>query len=389
MMMETAVYTREFLFAQELRDQGALGRIQFLRGAHYQDMEGWPGYWVGLPPMWYATHAVSPLLALAGTRACGALLWLRPDAARSCADSTATPSRSRRPSSSWRSRTSRPRSRAPCSTGRGVQESFDVYGENACFEWQQTGPRSRCCSSEPVVPEKNRSQHQPARTCRLAATGCPRGSATRPGVNATSEHTHISFHAGRRPRRLAPAPGSRVRPQHRGRPPTGDRRRDGGELVRSRYLRARVGPARRRGGNRAVLRRRLSFPLRGSSVLLPWAGLRLTSAPRRVILPSASLHPSAEVRKMGRRVWLAVAVLLAVVCGIVGRPCMAQTAPFVAFPQSADLFTVTRSDGAYLELGFVGWGRTGPTSASTATCTRTRARRRRQHGAGDAPRRRR
>src|SRR5438309_8588743 len=34
MMMETAIYTREFLFVRELRDTGKLGRIQFMRGAH-------------------------------------------------------------------------------------------------------------------------------------------------------------------------------------------------------------------------------------------------------------------------------------------------------------------------------------------------------------------
>jgi len=66
MMMETAVYTRQFLYAKELMEKGVFGRLQFLRGAHYQDMECWPPYWAGLPPMWYATHAVAPLLALAG-----------------------------------------------------------------------------------------------------------------------------------------------------------------------------------------------------------------------------------------------------------------------------------------------------------------------------------
>ena len=40
-----------------------------LRGCHYQDMEYWPSYWLGLPPMHYGTHAISPLLKLAGTRA--------------------------------------------------------------------------------------------------------------------------------------------------------------------------------------------------------------------------------------------------------------------------------------------------------------------------------
>ncbi len=64
MMMETVVYAREYLFAKELYDKGELGRIQFLRGSHQQDMEGWPNYWPGLPPMWYATHCVSPCLAI-------------------------------------------------------------------------------------------------------------------------------------------------------------------------------------------------------------------------------------------------------------------------------------------------------------------------------------
>ena len=59
---QTAVYTREYLFVNEMVQNGALGAIQFLRGAHYQDMENWPSYWMGLPPMYYATHAISPLL---------------------------------------------------------------------------------------------------------------------------------------------------------------------------------------------------------------------------------------------------------------------------------------------------------------------------------------
>ena len=67
MMMETVVYSREYLFVKELYDKGELGRIQFLRGSHQQDMDGWPDYWPGLPPMWYATHCVSPCLAILST----------------------------------------------------------------------------------------------------------------------------------------------------------------------------------------------------------------------------------------------------------------------------------------------------------------------------------
>ena len=64
MMMETVVYAREFLYISELYRKGTLGKIQFLQASHQQDMDGWPNYWPGLPPMWYATHCVGPMLAL-------------------------------------------------------------------------------------------------------------------------------------------------------------------------------------------------------------------------------------------------------------------------------------------------------------------------------------
>jgi predicted dehydrogenase len=64
MMMETVVYSREFLFMKELHEKGELGKLQFLQASHQQDMDGWPGYWPGLPPMHYATHCVGPVLGL-------------------------------------------------------------------------------------------------------------------------------------------------------------------------------------------------------------------------------------------------------------------------------------------------------------------------------------
>ncbi|MEO5891377.1 MAG: Gfo/Idh/MocA family oxidoreductase [Ferruginibacter sp.] len=64
MMMETVVYAREFLFMKELYEKGELGNIQFLKASHQQDMDGWPNYWPGLPPMHYATHCVGPVLGL-------------------------------------------------------------------------------------------------------------------------------------------------------------------------------------------------------------------------------------------------------------------------------------------------------------------------------------
>lgn len=68
MLMETTLYTYQFLYVKELLKKGEMGRIQFLRGCHYQDMSGWPSYWDGLPPFWYGTHALSPILVLSGSR---------------------------------------------------------------------------------------------------------------------------------------------------------------------------------------------------------------------------------------------------------------------------------------------------------------------------------
>ena len=56
-MMETAVYTYQFLYAKEMLQHGELGRIQLLKGAHYQNMDNWPSYREGLPPMHYVTLA--------------------------------------------------------------------------------------------------------------------------------------------------------------------------------------------------------------------------------------------------------------------------------------------------------------------------------------------
>jgi predicted dehydrogenase len=65
-MAETVVFSREYLFMKEKLDKGELGKLQYLQASHQQDMDGWPGYWPGLPPMWYATHCVGPMVGLAG-----------------------------------------------------------------------------------------------------------------------------------------------------------------------------------------------------------------------------------------------------------------------------------------------------------------------------------
>jgi predicted dehydrogenase len=65
MFMETTAYEREYLYIKELYDSGRMGQIQYMTCAHYQDMEGWPSYWDGFPPLMHPTHAVTPCFLLA------------------------------------------------------------------------------------------------------------------------------------------------------------------------------------------------------------------------------------------------------------------------------------------------------------------------------------
>lgn len=155
MMMETVVYSREFLYVKEMLETGELGRLQFLRGAHHQDMSGWPEYWEGLPPMHYATHAVSPLLALSQRKA----------AAVSCLGSgrIAEPLQSRYGSpfavesahiALEGGELAAEVSRSLFDTAREYVESFDVYGSKASFEWAQTE------AGQPVVFHGEKPHHQ-------------------------------------------------------------------------------------------------------------------------------------------------------------------------------------------------------------------------------------
>ena len=138
MMMETAIYTREFLFVRELRDTGKLGRIQFMRGSHQQEMAGWPGYWEGLPPMHYATHAVSPCLALVRGEAeyvsCFGSGRIEDRLVAKYGSPFAVES------ALFKVRSQQLAfevTRSLFETSRQYRESFDVYGDKMAFEWAQ------------------------------------------------------------------------------------------------------------------------------------------------------------------------------------------------------------------------------------------------------------
>jgi len=198
MMMETAVYTRQFLFAQDLARRGAFGRIQFLRGAHYQDMERWPPYWAGLPPMWYATHAVAPLLAIADARAtrvhCFGSGVMRdglhqqygnPFPVETAIFQLDQPNLSAEVT----------RSLFHCA--RPYMESFTVYGEDACYEWQMEDADPALFRMSPVAPDRPRdvSVERPTPPDRADLLPPPIARYTRRFVYS-DENRHLSFEQG-------------------------------------------------------------------------------------------------------------------------------------------------------------------------------------------------
>jgi predicted dehydrogenase len=190
MMMETVIYSRELLFVKEMADRGQLGKIQFLRASHQQEMAGWPGYWEGLPPMHYATHCVGPVLALAGTDAeyvscfgSGRIeeplvaKYGSPFAVETCHIKCRN------------SDLSAEVTRSLFNTARQYRESFDVYGSLRSFEW------SLIAQEEPVmhtgeIPEKlviPDYAHLLPESIRAFTTG---------GVYDKDSNSHLSFIQG-------------------------------------------------------------------------------------------------------------------------------------------------------------------------------------------------
>jgi predicted dehydrogenase len=138
MMMETAAYTREFLMVEERYKRGDFGEISFARGSHMQDMEGWPDYWMGLPPHHYMTHAIAPVLKLLGKRV---------EKVHCFGSGRLPPDREARYGNPYPVETAIFRladspvavevTRSLFQTVRPYSEAFSIYGDKLGFEWQQ------------------------------------------------------------------------------------------------------------------------------------------------------------------------------------------------------------------------------------------------------------
>jgi predicted dehydrogenase len=136
MMAETVVYAREYLFMKELLDTGKLGKLQFVQASHQQDMDGWPNYWPGLPPMWYATHCVGPVSGLVGTPAeyvsCFGSGTIRKELTKNYNSPFAVETAHIKYKDSD---VSARIIRSLFDTARQYRESIDVYGSKASVEW--------------------------------------------------------------------------------------------------------------------------------------------------------------------------------------------------------------------------------------------------------------
>ncbi|MBX2923387.1 MAG: Gfo/Idh/MocA family oxidoreductase [Chitinophagaceae bacterium] len=195
MMMETVVYAREFLFMKELYEKGELGKIQFLKASHQQDMDGWPNYWPGLPPMYYATHCVGPVLGLTKAEAeyvsCFGSGTIREELQKYYNAPYAVESTHIKFKNSDLSAYVY---RSLFDTARQYRESFEVYGSKKSVEWPLIEGRPMVVHTakrpEPEIPEEVESPdyaHLLPEPIQRFTTG---------GVYDADEHQHLSFTQG-------------------------------------------------------------------------------------------------------------------------------------------------------------------------------------------------
>lgn len=139
MMMETALYTREFFYVNQMKKTGDFGKIQFIRTDHLQNMglPGWDEYWKGFPPFLNGTHALSPALALVGKKpksvvchASGKLVDTKSQYDTDFAVVTAT-------FDFYDTDVAVESTRWINDTIRQYREAINVYGSKASFEWEQ------------------------------------------------------------------------------------------------------------------------------------------------------------------------------------------------------------------------------------------------------------
>jgi len=194
-MAETVVYAREYLFMREMLRNGTLGKLQFLQASHQQDMDGWPNYWPGLPPMWYATHCVGPVAGLADAPAeyvsCFGSGTIRPELQKHYGSPFAVETAHIKFKDTDLSARI---IRSLFDTARQYRESIDVYGDKASVEWplieHEPLVLHRAKLPEPKIPKLVKA---PDYAKLLPKQIRP---FTTNGVYGVGKKTHLSFTQG-------------------------------------------------------------------------------------------------------------------------------------------------------------------------------------------------
>jgi len=195
MMMETVVYSREFLYVRSLLEKGELGKVQFLKASHQQDMDGWPDYWPGLPPMHYATHCVGPVAGL---------LRLEAECVSCFGSGTIRPELAAIHGSPFSVESAHIRFRDSDVCGhvyrslfdlaRQYRESFEVYGSLRSLEWPLIE------GEDAVLHTAKRSEHEIPERVKVPDFAHLLPSEiqafTTGGVYDLEENTHLSFTQG-------------------------------------------------------------------------------------------------------------------------------------------------------------------------------------------------
>ncbi len=195
MMMETVVYSREFLFVKDLYEKGELGKVQFLKASHQQDMDGWPDYWPGLPPMHYATHCVGPVAGLLKLDAeyvsCFGSGRIREELIQHYNSPFAVESAHIKFKNSDLSAYVY---RSLFDTARQYRESFEVYGSKKSFEWPLIE------GQDPVIHTAKKEEHEIPQTVKTPDFAHllpePIQAFTTHGVYDLGENQHLSFTQG-------------------------------------------------------------------------------------------------------------------------------------------------------------------------------------------------
>ena len=195
MMMETVVYAREFLYLKELYQKGVLGKVQFLQASHQQDMDGWPNYWPGLPPMWYATHCVGPVCGLTNATAeyvsCFGSGTIRKELIKHYGSPFAVETAHIKFKNSDLSARI---IRSLFDTARQYRESIDVYGSKKSFEWTLVEHEPHVLHTAKLPESKIPKKIKVPDYAKLLPKPIQR--FTTKGVYDLAKKTHLSFAQG-------------------------------------------------------------------------------------------------------------------------------------------------------------------------------------------------